>query len=518
MRAIKFIMILYLSLVFQISLAASSGEDVVNSEICMYIFYYEDCESCEHIINDFLPQILSEYQDRVIIKYFELNNPENYEILINFEEAYNNTYEESPIIIIGEYFLDYMGIEEELEKILEKYSKNGIPFQKLELIKGASYTEIPAWEEQIEKENRVIKPELPTIYLAYFYELGCKECDRAEYQIKYLQWKYKNLVVKKFNIDNVEIKKLAEALGELYNVPESKRMITPSVFIGQDYLTGKDVNDRNLIELIEKYQYKGTKLPWLRAENYLEKAENNIISRFKGLEITTVFLAGLVDGVNPCAFVTIVFFISYLAFVGRKGKALLLVGLTFTVAVLMTYFLIGLGFLKFIQSLSFIPILARIVYILTAGGVIVLGVLCIYDYMKYSEDDYDESILKLPNFLHKKIHNVIRERVRMRNYLLAAFITGFFISILEFACTGQVYLPTIIFVTNIQSLKARAILYLIFYNFCFILPLILVFLLAYKGMTSERLSAFWKKRGKMVKLLMAIVFFCLAGLLIFYIV
>ncbi|MBA7650474.1 hypothetical protein ES703_58280 [subsurface metagenome] len=283
-------------------------------------------------------------------------------------------------------------------------------------------------------------------------------------------------------------------------------------------MTGKDVNDRNLIELIEKYQYKRTKPPWLRAENYLEKAENNIISRFKGLEITTVFLAGLVDGVNPCAFVTIVFFISYLAFVGRKGKALLLVGLAFTVAVLMTYFLIGLGFLKFIQSLSFIPILARIVYILTAGGVIVLGVLCIYDYMKYSEDDYDESILKLPNFLHKKIHNVIRERVRMRNYLLAAFITGFFISILEFACTGQVYLPTIIFVTNIQSLKSRAILYLIFYNFCFILPLILVFLLAYKGMTSERLSAFWKKRGKMAKLLMAIVFFCLAGLLIFYIV
>jgi len=518
MRAIKFILLLCLSFIFNISSMSNSNMDTVKPEICMYIFYEQECESCQNIIIEFLPQILPEYQDRVSIKYFELNNPENYEILIKFEEAYNNTYEETPIIIIGKYLLDYIEIEDKLEKILDKYSKNGIPFQRMELIKGAKYTEIPVWKEQKEEEDSVKKTELSTIYLAYFYETGCKECDRAEYRIKYLQWKFPNLVVKRFNIDNIETKKLAEALGKLYNVPPVKRMVTPSVFIGQDYLITRDVNDKNLIALIEKYKYKGTMPPWEKVEEYLKEAEKNIVNRFKGLVITTVLFAGLVDGVNPCAFVTIVFFISYLAFVGRKGRTLLLVGLSFTVAVFTTYSLIGLGLLKFLQSLSFIPILARIVYLLTAAGAIILGILCIYDYTKYREGDYDDSILKLPDFLHKKINKVIREKVRVRNYLLASFVTGFFISILEFACTGQVYLPTIIFVTNIPSLKARAISYLVIYNFCFILPLVLIFLLAYKGMTSERLTVFWKKEGKIVKLLMAVVFFSLAGLLIFYIV
>lgn len=519
MRVIKFIMILSLSLVLQIPFSVFSHTDEVNPEICMYIFYEQDCESCQNIIIEFLPQMLPEYQDRVNIKYFELSIPENYEALVKFEEAYKITALESPIIIIGKYLLDYIEIRDELEKIMDEYSKKGIPFQRPELISNAQYTEIPVWEEQIGKEDSINKPELPTkTYLAYFYEPGCKECDRAEYRIKYLQWKYPNLVVKKFNIVDTETKKMAEALGELYNMPDMKRIAPPSVFIGQDYLIAGDVNEKNLIALIEKYETTGTMPPWEKVEDHLKEAEKNIVNRFKGLAITTVLFAGLVDGVNPCAFVTIVFFISYLAFVGRKGRTLLLVGLSFTVAVFTTYSLIGLGLLKFLQSLSFIPILARIVYLLTAAGAFILGVLCIYDYTKYKEGDYDDSILKLPDFLHKKINKVIREKVRVRNYLLASFVTGFFISILEFACTGQVYLPTIIFVTNIPSLKARAISYLVVYNFCFILPLVLIFLLAYTGMTSERLTVFWKKEGKIVKLLMAVVFFSLAGLLIFYIV
>ncbi|MCK4257167.1 hypothetical protein KAX35_09785, partial [candidate division WOR-3 bacterium] len=515
MNIIRSKMIVNLLIVSLISITVSSYADSGESEICMFVFYEEDCENCQYIIYEFLPQIISEYQDRVSIRYFDISKIENYEALVKLEEAFNSTDNEFPIMVIGNFLLGFEAIEVELETILDKYSKDGIPFQRIDLIKDAQYTEKPIWEEQIEKEGK--KHELPEVYLAYFYESGCPKCDRAEYQIKYLQWKYPNLVVKKFNIADRETKKLVEALGEIYNVPDIKRMATPSVYTGQDYLITDDINDKNLIELIERYRYKGTKPPWEDAEDYLKEAEKNIISRFKGLEITTVFIAGLTDGVNPCAFVTIIFFISYLALIGRKGRALLLVGLTFTSAVFITYLLIGLGFLKFIQSLFFIPILARIVYIFTAGVAIVLGGLCIYDYTKYKKGDYDESILKLPDFLHKKIHKVIHEKSKMKNYLLAAFITGIFISLLEFACTGQVYLPTIVFVSNIPSLKVRAVFYLLLYNFCFVIPLIFIFILAYKGMTSEHLTAVWKKKGKIVKLIMALIFFCLAGFLIFYI-
>ncbi len=493
---------------------ANNGDG--KARLSIYVFYAQDCEDCKHILTDFFLQIEPIYGDRLQVRYFEVNNPDNYQVLINLEEVYKKEENEFPVFVIGDYLLSNQEVEEKLAQVLSQYSAAGIPFSHLELTQGGVYTSIPIWEER-EMENPPKGQESRKVYLAYFYKFGCKECDRAEYQIKYLERKYPNLVVRKFNIQDAESKRLAEALGEVYKIPEAQRMSTPEAFIGEDYLLGKEVSDKNLERLIGEYKDVGTRPPWEMAGGELKRAERKIISRFKGLEITTVISAGLLDGVNPCAFVTIVFFISYLAFVGRKGKELLAVGFTFTSAVFITYFLVGLGLLKFVQSLSFMPIVARIVYILTAAGALVLAVLSFYDYAKYRESEYGESILKLPDFLHRRIHQAVRTRSRAKNYVFAALVTGFFISLLEFACTGQVYLPTIIFVTKVPALKAKALFYLFFYNLCFILPLVIIFLLAYKGMTSEKLTEFFKKRGKGVKLGMGMMFLCLAGILLYYI-
>jgi cytochrome c biogenesis protein CcdA len=57
-----------------------------------------------------------------------------------------------------------------------------------------------------------------------------------------------------------------------------------------------------------------------------------------------VVLAGLVDGLNPCAFATIIFFVSYLSLSGKKGKEILITGASFTVGVFIAYLLVVLGF------------------------------------------------------------------------------------------------------------------------------------------------------------------------------
>jgi cytochrome c biogenesis protein CcdA len=56
------------------------------------------------------------------------------------------------------------------------------------------------------------------------------------------------------------------------------------------------------------------------------------------------------------------------------------------------------------------------------------------------------------------------------------FITGVVISIIELACTGQVYLPTILFVLGVPELRLQAGVYLVLYNLMFVLPLVVVFL------------------------------------------
>jgi hypothetical protein len=243
-------------------------------------------------------------------------------------------------------------------------------------------------------------------------------------------------------------------------------------------------------------------------------AEKSIISRFKSLGPYAIITAGLVDGVNPCAFATIIFFMSYLALVGRKGRELLYVGITFTTAVFLTYFLVGLGVFQFIQSLSVFSLFSRILYMLIAALAFVLGLLSLYDFIKARRGEIKEIVLQLPKFLKQRIHRTIREKTRTERFVLAAFVAGGVVSLLELACTGQVYLPTLCFVVGEPGLRTNAISYLALYNVMFILPLAAVFGLTYFGTTSMALANVMQKNVALIKLLTGILFFGLCGFLV----
>jgi hypothetical protein len=72
--------------------------------------------------------------------------------------------------------------------------------------------------------------------------------------------------------------------------------------------------------------------------------------------------------------------------------------------------------------------------------------------------------------------------------------------------------------SSVPSLRGKALGYLLLYNLMFIIPLIVVFILAYYGTTSKQLSDFLQKHAAPVKLGMSIVFILLAGWLIFSLV
>ena len=368
-----------------------------------------------------------------------------------------------------------------------------------------------------------------TVALSYFYQKGCPKCDRANALLKYLLKKYPGLNVKEIDINTPDGKRLNETLSNRLNLPVEKRLIAPSIFMGKDYLPPEEIIESKIEGLIEKYGEKGVSeskptltipiptpspTPSPTPEEF-KKAEESIISRFKSLGILTILSAGLLDGINPCAFATLIFFISYLTFVGRKRSEILWVGIGFSGAIFTTYFLIGLGILSFIQHLSFLPLFSRIVYLLTILVALILGTLSLYDYLQLKRGRPSEMKLQLPDFLKKRIHQTIRKETKATRYFLAAIAAGVAISLLEFACTGQVYLPTILFVMNVPSLRGEAFLYLFLYNFMFVVPLLIIFGVTYLGVTSEQLSFFLQRRVAAIKLLTALFFFLLAGILIF---
>ena len=111
-----------------------------------------------------------------------------------------------------------------------------------------------------------------------------------------------------------------------------------------------------------------------------------------------------------------------------------------------------------------------------------------------------------------RIHKVVSENLTGSSLVLGAVITGFIVTLLEAVCTGQVYLPTIVLMTRQGGLRLQGWLYLILYNFLFVLPLLIVMLLAYWGLTWKSLSSATQKHLPLLKVLLGIV---LIGLAVF---
>ena len=356
-----------------------------------------------------------------------------------------------------------------------------------------------------------------TVQLAYFYEAGCHDCDKAKIVLKDISEKYpENLILKSFDINITENTELAESLGELNQMPEEERLLVPVLFIGDDYLFRDAITFDNLDKLIQKYSTTETVPPWEKVKEKDLTAQDRLIARFQSFGLAAVAVSGLIDGINPCAFASIIFFISYLTLVNRKGREILWVGGIFTLSVFLTYFLIGTGALKMITSLSFLPLVRKIFILVTAVLALILGVVSLYDYLQFKKKETTKDAkLQLPSFLKNMIHSAIRKNVRLSNFILMAAVTGFIVSLLELACTGQIYLPTIMFISTIPDLKVNTLFYLLFYNLMFVVPLILVFSFAYWGTTSTQWAALTQKNFGKIKMAMTLLFFGLAVLLLY---
>jgi hypothetical protein len=109
----------------------------------------------------------------------------------------------------------------------------------------------------------------------------------------------------------------------------------------------------------------------------------------------------------------------------------------------------------------------------------------------------------------------MRERLSLRNLFVSTAVVGFLVTLLESVCTGQVYVPTLVFLAQHPAYRARAGLFLIFYNLMFILPLAFVIVAAYFGARNQRLLEWGKKNVVWSKVLMGCFFFGLALFLVF---
>jgi len=460
---------------------------------CLF-FYAPHCDKCERVQEGFLRTITRIY--RIDCKSIDVSLPWGLRKYKECEAYYKIKEPKIPLLALpGRAFNG----EDEIIQKLREY---------LDSLRTNPPSSIPKiLHTDIQKEPN---EDTKKIYIASFYQMGCVKCERAKRILSMLQDSIPGVVIKEFAIEYPQNQLLLEEIEERLGVPEELRQIVPAIVVGESIFIHR-ITPEKLFKTVEAYKSSPPPPPWKwQAPG---QARKRLIDRFSKFGIIPIITAGLIDGINPCAFATILFLIAALTVSGRKGRILLFTGLTFSIGVFLTYTLAGSLALRTLRIVLYIHSLRTPVYLAVSLITIFIGIINTIDGIRLSRGN-PTPILHIPKSIRFFINTVIRLITRTTFLIPMVFLAGIFVSLLELACTGQIYLPTLFFISRISEYKTKATGYLILYNIAFILPLIILTITAStKG--AEAIRGLFSKNAPISKFLLGGV--CVAmGMILFF--
>jgi len=212
-----------------------------------------------------------------------------------------------------------------------------------------------------------------------------------------------------------------------------------------------------------------------------------------------IIISGFLDGLNPCAFAVLIFFVAFLFTLRRATKNILMVGFVYIIAIYIAYLLIGLGLVHAFIFSGQEHLMARI----SAWLLIILGLVNIKDYFWYGKW-FSLSPKINTNFYKRWVHKIT---------IPSIFLVGFLVGLCTFPCSGGIYVA-IIGMLSAKTTYISGLYYILFYNFMFVLPLIITLFFLTNRRTLGQISRWETSHKKMLKLITGIVMILL-GIAIF---
>lgn len=279
--------------------------------------------------------------------------------------------------------------------------------------------------------------------------------------------------------------------------------IFPVLVIGNNVYQGNSAIESNLEGELVHFAREGFFRPKLASE-----AREGPLFR---MAAAPIFLAGLVDGINPCAFTTLLFFLSFISLRGGTRKSLAGAGLLFAAGVFLSYLAIGLGLFNIIRAGFRMSGLRLALRVLVSGATAAFCLLTIRDLSRARAGRQGDMLLQLPPAIKRLIHTSIRNGVRGAVFPLGVFVSGAVVAVLELACTGQVYFPTLSYMVQTDT-TLLGLGSLLLYNLAFISPLLAVLFLLLAGMSQETVRRYFERHLALAKGALAFTFAVLAVL------
>ena len=195
------------------------------------------------------------------------------------------------------------------------------------------------------------------------------------------------------------------------------------------------------------------------------------------LLLPAVLLTGLLDGINPCALAILLFFVSFLLTIRKTRLSVARMGLVYIAAVYVVYFLIGLGLLR-ASTLLQGHWLGQIGALL----LILIGLLNVLNAL-------------FPRFpIRLEVPEGSKQTLQTWMYratLPATLVLGTLVGLHTFPCSGGPYVAILGLLAS-QTAFWEGVAYLVLYNLMFILPLVVVLILALNPVMGDRIRA-WER-------------------------
>ena len=212
-----------------------------------------------------------------------------------------------------------------------------------------------------------------------------------------------------------------------------------------------------------------------------------------------VVVPALIDSLNPCALSVLIFLLISIAAAANRRR-ILLIGGSYIAAIFLFHLLMGIGIFSFVTLSG----LSKVFSLLGATVAVILGLITLTDVVRNRETFFLS--------VSESGKGLMAQYIRLAS-IPAAFVLGVLAGLLGFSCTGGIYI-------SILALMSRSLTfsdglpYLLLYNIIFVLPLVLVTLLAAYGMSPEKADSWRTEHKRALRFVIGIVLIAL-GIVVF---
>jgi len=188
----------------------------------------------------------------------------------------------------------------------------------------------------------------------------------------------------------------------------------------------------------------------------------------RGLTFSLVVVAGLLDGINPCAIGMLILLLGYLLVFAHDPDRMVKLGLIYIITIFLTYFLIGIIFSQIVYKLLAWPLYQEISQIIKYAIVVLIwlaALLNIKDFFFYGKwFSLGVSKGEVP-ILMKLIQKVDWP---------TTILLGILVTLFELPCSLPLYVGAIAIMSGAFH-YILTIVYLLLYNIMFVTPLLIVY-------------------------------------------